>query len=633
MKIRKNSLIHIEDRSIGDGHPTFIIAEAGTNHNGKIELAKKLVDLAFEAGADAVKFQMRDFDTLYTMDTLVNIKNQDIGVQYILPLIKDSELIEDEFKELADYCKEKKIIFLCTPWDIKSVDVLEKIGVPAYKIASADMVNFQLLEYVVSKRKPIIVSTGMSTSDEINNTVKFLRKLEAEFILLHCNSSYPSSPKDLNLNFIQTLKNKFNCIVGYSGHELGLATTLAAIPLGAKVIERHITLDRTMTGPDHAISLESAEVTELIRDIRRIEEALSGDKKYITSGEYINKKTLSKSLVAAQTINKGEVLTSQMIAAKSPAKGVSPQRLFELVGKKAKRDMNKDDYFLDYDFGKKPIKRDFTSKRTWALIVRPHDFEEIIRHNKPPAAEFHFSSQDISNRLKFNPHKDIEFIAHVPDLWTNKLLDLCSENDESRKKSIENVNNFLNKIREVKKYFKKSSKIKVIVHPGGMSRDGFVSGKEKQNMYDRLEDSLKKINKENIELLLENLPPFPWYKGGQWFSNIFTNAKEIAAFCKKNKCFACYDTSHAQLYCTHAKKDHTDFFRKIKSFIRHIHISDAIGTDGEGIQIGNGDLPLDKLAKEIATVKAGFSPEIWMGHRNNGEGFWIALSKLKKYKI
>src|SRR3989338_2666909 len=192
-------------------------------------------------------------------------------------------------------------MFLCTPWDIPSVDVLEKLGVPAYKIASADMVNFELLEYVASKKKPIIISTGMSSLEEIGNTVKFLDKLGADYIILHCNSTYPTAPKDINLRFMQTLRDKFGAIVGYSGHEHGIAISEAAIPLGAKVIERHITLDRTMTGPDHAISLESAGITKLVRDIRAIEEALRSDKKFITAGEFINRKILGKSLVAKTT--------------------------------------------------------------------------------------------------------------------------------------------------------------------------------------------------------------------------------------------------------------------------------------------------------------------------------------------
>ncbi len=634
MEKKDKRTIHIAGRPIGDDHPVFIIAEVGVSHNGQLDLAKKLVDVAVGAGADAVKFQMRHFDTLYTDEAINNTKSEDIGTQYFLSLIRDSELEHSHFRELFAYCKKKKIIFLCTPWDIKSVDVLEKMGVPAYKIASADLVNFELLEYVASKGKPMIVSTGMSTLEEIKDSVEFLRKLSADFILLHCNSSYPSAPKDLNLRFINKLEEMFGCIVGYSGHELGLATTLATIPLGAKVVERHITLDRTMRGPDHAISLEPAGIIKLVRDIRRIEEALTGDKKHITAGEFINRKILGKGLVSTRDIKEGEIITRDMVTAKSPAKGLSPQKLFEIVGRKATRDISRQDYFTDEDLGKSKVKKDFTSKNRWSMIVRPHDVEEMIKDNPPPVVEFHFSSHDLNHPIELQDYLDIEMIAHVPELWGDKLFDLCSENEETTRHSIDNLRFFIDKVKGMKKFFGATPKrMKIVVHPGGMSYTGFVDDKAKDKMYKTLASSLRQIDQKDVQIMLENLPPYPWYKGGQWFSNVFMDHVEIDAFCKKYKYAMCYDTSHAQLYCNFAKKDPLEFVKKIKSHIKHVHISDGIGTDGEGIQIDEGDVPFKDLVLEILKTKATISPEIWMGHRNGGEGVWTALERLKKYGL
>jgi sialic acid synthase SpsE/sugar phosphate isomerase/epimerase len=631
---KKSAVVKIGDRLVGDGQPAFIIAEAGINHNGHIELAKKLVDIAVEAKADAVKFQMRDFKTLYTENAFTNTKHEDIASQYLLSLIRESGLSFDQFKELARYTKSKGIMFLCTPWDKASVDALEKLDVPAYKTASADLVNLELIEYIASKKKPIILSTGMSSMEEIEATVKHLEKLGAEYILLHCNSAYPSAPKDLNLRFIETLREKFNCVVGYSGHELGISVSLATIPLGAKVIERHITLDRTMTGPDHAISLEKQEIIRLVRDARRIEEALVSDKKFITAGEFINRKILGKSLVATGIIEKGQVITKEMVTAKSPAKGLSPQKLYELVGRKAERPMKKDDYFTDEDLGEKKIDRSFESKHPWGLIVRPHDFEEMITGMKPHFVEFHFSSHDLNQPLIFKNHPELGLIVHAPELWGDKLLDFCSDDPATIKSSIKNINIFLNKVREFRIYFGKTEKkIKVVLHPGGMSYNEFVSPKERSKMYTRLAQALKKLDQTGIELLLENLPPFPWYKGGQWFSNTFMDAGEIRDFAKKYGYSLCYDTSHAQLYCTYAKKDPIEFFKTIKPFVKHIHLSDGIGTDGEGIQIDEGEVPLKTLMPEILSAHTTVSPEIWMGHRYNGEGFIIALKRLKKYGL
>ncbi len=630
-----NKLVNIGGKMIGEGHPTFIIAEAGINHNGDVALAKKLVDIAVEAGADAVKFQMRDFDTLYTDDAVNNTKNEDIGTQYFLSLIRDSELHHDHFKEVADYCKQKGIIFMCTPWDLNSVNRLEAIGVPAYKIASADMVNFELLEHVASKGKPMIVSTGISTIEAIKETVKFRNNRKALYISLPGNSAYPSAPKDLNLRFINRMEEMFGCIVGYSGHELGYATTLATIPIGARVIERHFTIDRTMTGPDHALSLEPQGLMRLVRDIRRIEEALGGDKKYVTAGEYINRKILGKSLVSTRDIKKGETIKREMVAAKSPAKGISPQKLFELVGRKAARDIKKEDYFTDADLGKSVVDKNFKSKNRWSMIVRPHDAEEMIKESKPPVVEFHFSSHDLNHPISFSQvYPDIEMVVHVPELWGDKLFDLCSDDKEITSHSVSNLKFFLNKVRGMRKYFGATpKKMKVVVHPGGMSYTGFVDEAARARMYKTLANSLKQIDQRDIEIVLENLPPFPWYKGGQWFSNIFMDADEIADFCKKYNYKMCYDISHAQLYCNFAKKDPLQFAKKVGKYVRHAHISDAIGTDGEGIQIDEGSVPFKKLMPEIVKLRITMSPEIWMGHRNGGEGVWTALKRLKKHGL
>lgn len=632
--MEKNKTIKIGNRLVGEGQPTFIIAEAGINHNGRLEIAKKLIDLAASSGADAVKFQMRDFKTLYTDNAWNNTKHEDIASQYILSLIRESTLSEENFKELARYAKSKGIIFLCTPWDIASVDALEKLNVPAYKLASADLVNFELIEYVALKKKPMILSTGMSSLEEIEATVKFLDKLGAEYILLHCNSAYPAAAKDINLRFMQTLREKFGVVVGYSGHELGIAISLAAVALDAKVIERHITLDRTMTGPDHAISLEPAGIMKLVRDIRRIEEALQNDKKFMTMGEFMNRKILGKSLVAARPIKSGETITREMVTAKSPAKGLSPQKLYDIIGTKAQRDIPKDGYFTDEDLGMEKIKRHFTSNRKWGLIVRPHDFEEMISGLAPSFVEFHFSSHDLNHPIILKDHPELELIVHAPELWGAELLDFCSNDSVKTKMSVKYANNLLDKVREIRKYFGKTpEKVKVILHVGGMSYNEFVSKKERAKMYTRLGNALKKLNLTGIELLLENLPPFPWYKGGAWYSNTFMDAEEIRDFAKKLGLKLCYDTSHAELYCNYVKKDPVEFFKMLKPFVRHIHISDGAGTDGEGLQIGEGDVPWDTLMPEILKAGVTITPEIWMGHRYNGEGFITALKKLKHYGL
>jgi len=341
--------IKIGNKIIGDGHPVLIIAEAGINHNGSLNIAKKLVDVAAEAGADVIKFQKRDLNSLYQKKLVENPNLDSQGLETLINVLKKVELSDSEYKELVAYCKQKGIMFLCTPWDKKSVDFLEKLNVQAYKISSADMTNFPLLKYIASRKKPMIVSTGMSHFEEIKLTVDFLKKLNANFMLMHTNSTYPAAFKDLNLNFIKTLKNNFQVPVGYSGHERGLVISATAVSIGANAIERHITLDRTMQGPDHAASVEASGLARLVKYLRTAELALGDGKKHFTRGEGLQREILGKSLIAIKDIKKGETITDEMVDAKSPGRGISPQLISVLVGKKAKRDIKADEFFADSD--------------------------------------------------------------------------------------------------------------------------------------------------------------------------------------------------------------------------------------------------------------------------------------------
>ncbi|OHA18439.1 MAG: hypothetical protein A2664_00650 [Candidatus Taylorbacteria bacterium RIFCSPHIGHO2_01_FULL_46_22b] len=632
--VKKESGFRIGQREITDAGPVFVIAEVGLNHNGDMQVAKKLVDVAVAAGADAVKFQMRHLDSLYVESAHTNIHGEDIGTQYLLSLIKKSELTQDQFIEIAQYAKQKGILFLCTPWDKQSADFLEKLHVPAFKVASADLINFELLEHLAKKQKPLIISTGMSTMDEIKKTVQFLKKHQAEFALLHCNSTYPAPIKNLNLNMIPELKKLYGGIVGYSGHELELATTVATVPLGARIIERHITLDRSLEGPDHAASLEPDDFATLVRDIRRTEEALGTGKKFITSGEYINRKNLGKSLVAERVIRKGETITQDMVTAKSPAKGLSPQLFFDLIGRRTTQDMKKDDYFTEEDLGKKPIKRGPFPKGIWGIIVRPHDLRELTAGITPPIIEFHFSTRDLGHEFAIPEFPNTELVVHLPEMYGTELLDLCALDKKSREESIRQVDAGLNLVRKLRTHFGKTpARVKTVVHVGGMTFRDFATMAERKTMYENLANSLKKLDLTGIDILLENLPPYPWYKGGQWFSNTFMDADEIAKFAEKYDYHVCYDSSHAQLYCNYTRKDPVEFFKKVEPHVRHIHLSDAAGTDGEGLQIGDGNTPFKALLLLVKKTGVGFTPEIWMGHQNKGEGFWRALKKLIKFGL
>ena len=258
--------IQIEDRLIGDGQPTYIIAEIGVNHNGFMDLAYKLIDVAIEAGADAVKFQKRNLEKLYAKKYLQNANAGEKTLRYLLPILQSVELSDDSYFDIVEYCRQRGITFLCSAFDADSADFLDKLGVPAFKVASADLTNLPLLDHLSSKGVPLILSTGMSRMEEVEMTVRFLKDRRVEFALLHCNSTYPAAFEDINLRFMDQLR-RFDVPIGYSGHERGIAVSTVATAMGASIIERHLTLDRTMDGPDHAASLEPQGFNKMVRDI------------------------------------------------------------------------------------------------------------------------------------------------------------------------------------------------------------------------------------------------------------------------------------------------------------------------------------------------------------------------------
>jgi len=334
----------IDGVSIGYDEPCYIIAEIGINHNGDLVLAKKLIDAAVSAGVNAVKFQKRHLESIYQKEILEDPSLDSQGTEILIDVLTDVEFEESDFKEIINYCKVKKITFLCTPWDSKSVDFLEKLNVTAYKIASADLTNFPLIQYISKFNKPMIISTGMSNMEEIEKTVNFVMKHNSKFALLHCNSTYPSPIESLNLSLIPVLREKFNVPIGYSGHESVLLPSILAANMGAVIVERHITLDKTMDGLDQSASLEPDEFKNLVHDIRNSEIAKGIPVKQMTRGETLQREVLGKGIVCSNEIKQGDSFSEQNIEIRTPARGISPQYYFKLIGKKSIRNIQKNEY-------------------------------------------------------------------------------------------------------------------------------------------------------------------------------------------------------------------------------------------------------------------------------------------------
>lgn len=338
--------IAIGNKLIGNGEPVFIVAEAGVNHNGDIGLAKKLVDAAKDAGADAVKFQAFKAENVVTKNAeKARYQKETTGPQESqYKMIKRLELAGKSFKELADYARKKSIMFLASPFEKESVDLLDEIGVPAFKIASGEITNFPLLEYTGKKGKPIILSTGMATIGEIDAALKVIRNQGVnDVLLLHCVTSYPARIEDVNLRVMETLRRMFNIPVGFSDHTLGITVSIAAATLGAALIEKHFTLDRSLPGPDHRASLEPDELKDMVKSIRSVEKALGDGKKRLTEEEERIKKVARRSIIAKIKIPKGTIITEDMLDIKRPGTGIEPKKINEVIGKRAKKDIQPDE--------------------------------------------------------------------------------------------------------------------------------------------------------------------------------------------------------------------------------------------------------------------------------------------------
>ncbi|TSC96824.1 MAG: Sialic acid synthase [Parcubacteria group bacterium Athens0714_26] len=336
--------IRVGNKYIGQNEPTFFIAEIGNNHNGDYFIAKKLIEEAAKAGADAVKLQKRFIEEVCAKELLERpqTKDQIFGKTYG-EYRKHLELGMEDFIKLKKVAEDLGLIFFATPFDKKSVDFLEEIGVDLYKIASFDNTNIPLLEYVAQKGKPVILSSGMTSLEEFDEAVETILKYNSQLIIKHCVSIYPTPDEKFNLMTIPFLKERYGLPVGYSGHEQDILPSLAAIVLGANSVERHITLDKLMPGPDHGtVSIEPKEFRAMVDGARRLEKALGVSTKQCFTEEMVMRKKHAKSLVSKVLIPKGTAVTADMVHCKSPGYGLKPNKISFLIGKKAKINIEPD---------------------------------------------------------------------------------------------------------------------------------------------------------------------------------------------------------------------------------------------------------------------------------------------------
>lgn len=631
----RRSGLELEGRTVADDQPTFVIAEIGINHNGSLERALELVERAAESGADAAKFQLRDLSSLYRSGSRAG---EDLGTQYTLDLLDRFHLAPDQLAVAFDRCRELGMVPLCTPWDFESLAELERYGLPGYKVASADLTNHDLVAAIARTGRPVIVSTGMSSEAEIRETVAVLQREGASYALLHCNSTYPAPYKDVNLRYLERLREIGACPVGYSGHERGWHVPVAAVALGARLVEKHFTLDRTLEGNDHKVSLLPGEFARMVEEIRQLEESLgSPSLRTLSQGEAMNRVTLAKSLVATRDLATGHVVTAGDISVKSPGRGVQPNRRGELIGRTLTRSVAAGDFFYPSDLDESYVDaRPYSFRRPWGLPVRYHDLDAIIAKAHPDFVEFHFSYQD----LELDPADYIPeplscgYAVHSPDLFRgDHILNLAAEDDDWWQRSIDELNRVLDLTRAMAPLFPATDVPVVIVSMGGFTADQPLAVTERPARYDRVLQAIERLDRTGVDLVAQTLPPFPWYLGGQLHCNLFVDPDDTAGFARDSGLGLCLDVSHSKLACNHRGTSFAEFVEQVGPHAHHLHLVDAEGSDGEGLQVGDGDIDWPVLAGQLDRLapRAGFIPEIWQGHKNEGEGFWVALDRLEAW--
>ena len=616
---------------------TFIIAEIGNNHQGSVEAAFKLIDQAKASNANCVKFQHRNIELIYGKNFKLTKTSGDLSAQYVAHLLDKYQLEKSDLFKCFDYAKKIGIQVTCTPFDIQSLKDLQEYGMDFFKISSADFFNEELTNEVLNSGKPALLSTGMSKDVELKLRLQRLATQSHNFIPLHCTSSYPTPYSSVNLRYLNTIKNQSNGHVGYSGHELGYEVTIAAVTLGAKVIEKHFTLDKTLEGNDHKVSLLPTEFTDMVKSIRNVEIALVGDsnQRIVSQGEVINEVALKKGAYANKELRPGKTFEQSDVSFRSPRLGLSISEINNFYGKSLTKKIVAGEPINSFAFQQNKRCVHYEFKHEIGVPVRYNEIQNIKNLFNCAFYEYHLSCHDIGQERTFESQLSLvkNFSVHAPELFFNDhLIDLSSLDNDYRQQSIGYIERVVNATERLKLQSKRTDPVNIIINVGGFSETNFINDGEKKEKYELVAGSLSTIDfKDNIPLI-QTMPPYPWHFGGRRFHNLFVHPNEIDAFCERYNHKVCFDTSHTGMAANYFNFDLYECLLHLKKYIKHLHIADFEGLDGEGIKTGSGDLKIKLLLDTIesAELNVPMVIEEWQGHLNSYAGFENALTVLKE---
>lgn len=630
---RFNNQLIIDNKLVSPNTLPFYIAEIGNNHNGKIDIARELVKKAKSAGADAVKFQLRT-------KVLYGSQETDLGTEYVNELVDRFSLEPEQLDKLAVYARAIGLKTIVTPFDRPAVQYLDTGNWDAIKIASVDLVNKELIQDVKKLSLPIILSTGMSVERNIQEAYELVSDHPQGFCFLHCNSTYPSPYEDIHLEFINTLKQLVGPIVGYSGHEIGFHVANAALVFGACVIEKHFTLDKSMIGNDHKVSLLPSEFEEMVQKGNQIFKSIGknkGPSRHVSQGEMINKKSLGKGYSYNDDLTAGTTITANDISQIPSSDGVSPEHIHEFIGRPLANSVKKSALLQESDFKyqKKSIRPNINS--TFGVPVRFHDVTKAVEVTQPKFVEYHLSYSDLSRieAIKQLPNFDVPFSVHSPEQYADDFI-INFADKSAHEKSFALLDQVFNLTQMLRAKHPSGilcdGKIPVILNVGGFSLKEPMNRDEKLLRLETVCDALAQLRiPKSIKLLCQTMPPYPWLYGGSAFHNILTELDDVKRICCINPNIGvCLDVAHTAMWLISSGQTMTSALKEYFAYADYLHIADVENERSEGLQIGHGIIDFENLRENLLNKQVPWVTEIWMGHSNNFTGCSLSLEKLQQ---
>jgi sialic acid synthase SpsE/sugar phosphate isomerase/epimerase len=620
----------------------YHIAEIGKNSDGNLGRCELLLRAVAQAGADAVRFAHFSLaDSVYP-DALSSSAERAWSLKLELPFLGEKLFTPEEYRTVLGWCAELSIDFIGTPWDLPSLEMFVDCGVTHYKVNSLNAHHVPLLSRVLQVAERTYLSTGGLSERQVRDLCARVPLADHDVVLMHAVTAYPAPVSVINMRALGVLR-RYHPVVGYSSNDLLDTTFPAAQAMGATVLDKHVHLTES-DSPAHRGSVSVNRFADMVSALAEFTAVLGRASKQESRGEMANRDVLAKGLVMARDVPAGALIGPGDVALQLPPKGLLSESWYDVVGARASRDLAAGAYLFSSDVSSQAKgnglpadgQDDVLGERgllpgTRGVVVRLKDIEEMTAGRDFDYVEVHYAAADLDRPDTCRDY-DLDLAVHVPEYASGVLLDLCSYDEAMRRYSIEVINRVMDKARGLKRHFHRCrGDVRFVIHPGALTYPALLDDPSRQ--YGLFADSMRRLDTSGLHVLVENMTPFAWFIDGDWSpkqgqSNAFMEPRAMADFLGTHGYSMCLDLCHAKLYCTHAGIELSTYMRTVKPYVRHIHFSDCTGIDGEGVQLGDGEIDWSEVCETFADYEHGWTPEIWNGHHDHGSKFCVAHQKL-----